>query len=209
MDRRTSLKWMLGAASTLPLMQLVGCSAPPPPAITPSCVGYGPDPDLLKTYGPGVLWPLTLDTHQRRTATTLCDLIVPADAEGPGAVAVGVVDFINEWVSAPYPQQAQDRKLILAGFEWLDAEAERRFSRDFGSSSTSQRSAICDDIRYAPRARTQFERAAAFFARYRDLTIGGFCTSPEGRQYLGYVGNVPLPSFDGPPPEVLKLVGVD
>ena len=42
----------------------------------------------------------------------------------------------------------------------------------------------------------------------RDLTIGGFCTSPLGRQYLGYVGNVPLTSFDGPPPEVLKLVGV-
>lgn len=207
MDRRTSLKWMLSAAGTLPLMQLVGCSAPPP-AITPSGVGYGPDPDLVKTYGPGLLWPLTLSAHQRRIATVLCDMIVPADTEGPGAVAVGVVDFINEWVSAPYPQQVEDRKLILAGFEWLDAESERRFARDFGRSAASQRSAICDDICYAPKARAQFEQAAAFFARYRDLTIGGFCTSPEGRQYLGYVGNVPLASFDGPPLEVLKLVGV-
>lgn len=208
MDRRTSLKWMLGAASALPLLQLGGCSAPPPPAIAPSGVGYGTDPNLLKNYGPGVLWPLTLSEHQRRIATALCDLIVPADDEGPGAVAVGVVDFINEWVSAPYPQQAQDRKLVLAGFEWLDAEAERRFSRDFGRSDASERIAICDDIRYAPKAGASFAQAAAFFARYRDLTIGGFCTSPEGRQYLGYVGNVSLASFDGPPPDVLKLVGV-
>ena len=72
----------------------------------------------------------------------------------------------------------------------------------------SQRSAICDDICYLPKARAEFKQAAEFFARYRDLTIGGFCTSPQGRQYLGYVGNVPLASFDGPPPEVLKLVGV-
>lgn len=206
MDRRTSLKWMLSAAA-LPLMQLTGCSSEPAPKL-PSGVGYGTDPDLLKVYGPGSVWPLTLDERQRRIATVLCDLIVPADAEGPGAVAIGVVDFINEWVSAPYPQQTADRKLILAGFDWLDAQAEQRFSRSFGEASASQRSAICDDICYLPRARAEFEQAAEFFARYRDLTIGGFCTSPQGRQYLGYVGNVPLASFDGPPPEVLKLVGV-
>ena len=206
MDRRTSLKWMLSAAA-LPLMQLTGCSSEPPPEL-PSGVGYGTDPDLLKLYGPGSVWPLTLDERQRRIATALCDLIVPADAEGPGAVAIGVVDFINEWVSAPYPQQTADRKLILAGFDWLDAQAEQRFSRSFGEASASQRSAICDDICYLPKARAEFEQAAEFFARYRDLTIGGFCTSPQGRQYLGYVGNVPLASFEGPPPEVLKLVGV-
>jgi hypothetical protein len=171
-------------------------------------VGYGTDPDLLKVYGPDSVWPLTLDERQRRIATALCDLIVPADAEGPGAVAIGVVDFINEWVSAPYPQQTADRKLVLAGFDWLDAQAEQRFSRSFGEASASQRSAICDDICYLPKARAEFEQAAEFFARYRDLTIGGFCTSPQGRQYLGYVGNVPLASFEGPPPEVLKLVGV-
>lgn len=206
MDRRTSLKWMLSAAA-LPLMQLTGCSSEPPPKL-PSGVGYGTDPDLLKLYGPDSVWPLTLDERQRRIAAALCDLIVPADADAPGAVAVGVVDFINEWVSAPYPQQTADRKLILAGFDWLDAQAEQRFSRSFGEASASQRSAICDDISYLPKARAEFEQAAEFFARYRDLTIGGFCTSPQGRQYLGYVGNVPLASFEGPPPEVLKLVGV-
>lgn len=206
MDRRTSLKWMLGAAA-LPLIHLTGCSSEPTPTL-PSGVGYGTDPDLLKVYGPDSIWPLTLDERQRRIAAALSDLIVPADADGPGAVAVGVVDFINEWVSAPYPQQAADRKQILAGFDWLDTQAEQRFSRGFGESSASQRSAICDDICYLPQARAEFKQAAEFFARYRDLTIGGFCTSPQGRKYLGYIGNVPLASFDGPPPEVLKLVGV-
>ena len=206
MDRRTSLKWMLSAAA-LPMLHLTGCSSEPPPKL-PSGTGYGTDPNLLKVYGPGSVWPLTLSERQRATATALCDLIVPADADAPGAVAVGVVDFINEWVSAPYPQQVADRKVILAGFDWLDAQAEQRFSRSFAGSSVSQRSEICDDVSYVPRARAEFKQAAEFFARYRDLTIGGFCTSPQGRRYLGYVGNVPLTSFDGPPPEVLKLVGV-
>ncbi len=206
MDRRTSLNWMLSAAA-LPLVHLTGCISEPPPKL-PSGVGYGTDPDLLKVYAPGSLWPLTLIARQRRIATGLCDLIVPADAQGPSAVAVGVVDFINEWISAPYPQQTADRKLILVGFDWLDAQAQQRFSRSFGESSVSQRSAICDDICDLRKARDEFKQAAGFFARYRDLTIGGFCTSPQGRQYLGYVGNVPLASFEGPPPEVLKLVGV-
>ena len=26
---------------------------------------------------------------------------------------------------------------------------------------------------------------------------------------LGYVGNIPLPSFDGPPPEVLERLGLE
>ena len=58
MDRRTSLKWMLSAAA-LPLVHLTGCSSEPPPKL-PSGVGYGTDPDLLKVYGPGSVWPLTL-----------------------------------------------------------------------------------------------------------------------------------------------------
>src|SRR5687768_15968118 len=200
MDRRTTQKWMLSAAA-LPMMQLTGCSSEPQPRL-PSDECYGSQSDLLKVYGPGSVWPLTLDERQGRIATALCDLIVRADAEGPGAVAIGVVDFINEWVSAPYPQQTADRKLILAGFDWLDAQAQQRFSRGFGESSMDQRVAICDDICYQPKARAGFEQAAEFFARYRDLTIGGYCTSPQGRQYLGYVGNVPLASFEGPPPEV-------
>jgi gluconate 2-dehydrogenase subunit 3-like protein len=207
MDRRTSLKWMLSAAA-LPMLHLSGCSSESPPPALPSGTGYGTDPDLLKVYGPDSIWPLMLDERQRRIAVALCDLIVPADAGAPGAVAVGVVDFINEWVSAPYPQQVADRKLILAGFDWLDAQAEQRFSRSFGEAGVNQRSAICDDICYLPKTRDEFKQAAEFFARYRDLTLGGFCTSPQGRKYLGYIGNVPLASFEGPPPEVLKLVGV-
>lgn len=203
MDRRTTIKWMLAASASMPLLQNVEVLASPVVAKP-----YGTDPDLLRTYQPGDLWPLTFTSEQRATATVLCDLIVPADATSPSASAVGVVDFIDEWVSAPYEAQRADRKIVLDGFGWLDEASTRRFSKSFRELAATQQRQVCDDICYLPKAKPQFKQAATFFARYRDLTAGGFYTTPQGRKDLQYVGNVPLPSFNGPPPEVLKKVGL-
>ena len=51
-------------------------------------------------------------------------------------------------------------------------------------------------------------QAAKFFDRVRNLTAEGFYTTDEGMKDIGYVGNVALPKFDGPPPEVLKHLGL-
>jgi hypothetical protein len=68
--------------------------------------------------------------------------------------------------------------------------------------------AICDDICHVPEAKGELEQAARFFARFRDLTVGGFYTTPAGMRDIQYIGNVALPRFDGPPPEVLRRVGL-
>ena len=124
MDRRTSIKWVLAASASLSLLRTRGgrgaesALAEPMPAMK----GYGTDPDLLKTYHPGEVWPLTLSRAQRQLAAVLSDLIIPADEHYPSATSVGVVDFIDEWVSAPYPEQARDRPIVLGGLRWLDEE---------------------------------------------------------------------------------------
>ncbi|MFZ5495466.1 MAG: gluconate 2-dehydrogenase subunit 3 family protein [Verrucomicrobiota bacterium] len=203
-DRRTALKWMFAATASLAL------TARPVhgQAAASSARGYGTDPDLLKNYQPGQLWPLTLTEAQRRTAAALCDVVIPADTESPSASSVGVVDFIDEWISAPYPDQAKDRPVVLSGLVWIDAEAERRFVRDFASSSEAQKAAICDDICGAAKAGPAFREPARFFSLFRNLTAGGFYTTPQGRKDLRYVGNMPLATFDGPPPEVLRQAGL-
>lgn len=205
MDRRTSLRWMLTAATTLPLGRL-GLAAAPDGAA--EAKPYGSDPKLIDAYHPGELWPLTLTPEQRKLATLLSDTIIPADAMSPAASAVGVVDFIDEWISAPYALQRADRRLVLDGFAWFDAEAKRRYSKAPTALAAEQLHAICDDICYLPKAKPDLRAAAKFFARYRDLTAGGFYTTPQGREDLRYVGNKPLPKFDGPPVEVLKKVGL-
>ncbi|HEY2682222.1 MAG TPA: gluconate 2-dehydrogenase subunit 3 family protein [Steroidobacteraceae bacterium] len=203
MDRRTTLKWILAASVA---MQTRIASAAP--ADTRAAGGYGTDPKLLEAYPPGKLWPLTLSAAERKIATLLADTIIPADAVSPSASSVGVVDFIDEWVSAPYARQIADRRHIREGFRWLDQEAKRRFSRSFAALDSHQVQVICDDICYLPRAKPRFAKGAAFFARYRDLTAGAFYTTPVGRKDVQYIGNTPSANFDGPPLEVLKKVGL-
>lgn len=207
-DRRTALKWMLTAAASTALLDthIPSAIAADTPA-KPGTVGYGQDPDLLKNYQPGELWPLTFTDDQRRTAAALCDTIIPADEKSPAASAVDVPAFIDEWISAPYPGHDSDRRQILEGFAWLDAESQRRFQKKFSELAESQRDEIAADLSVVAKAKPEHETAAQFFRRYRDLTAGGFYTTPAGMKDIGYTGNVPLGAFMGPSREVLAQLG--
>jgi hypothetical protein len=61
---------------------------------------------------------------------------------------------------------------------------------------------------YGPKAKPEFKEAARFFSKFRSLTAGGFYSTPAGMADMGYVGNMPLARFDGPPQEVLDRLGV-
>ena len=208
MDRRTTIKWMFAAAAAVPSLRTLG-AMPEPLArdVAATQAGYGTDPNLVSEWKPGGPWPLTLTTSGRRTTQALCDLIIPADDHSPAASAVGVVDFIDEWISAPYPNQRGDRDTILSGLGWIDGESNKRFGKGFADISDAQKSAIADDI-CTTKTAPEFAKAAKFFAKFRDLTAGGFYTTPVGMKDIGYRGNVPLEKFDGPPLEALKKAGL-
>ncbi|HUQ10493.1 MAG TPA: gluconate 2-dehydrogenase subunit 3 family protein [Steroidobacteraceae bacterium] len=212
MDRRTTIKWMLAAAASVPSLQ-VSFAADAGAGVlardlAPDQKGYGTDPDLMKEWKSGGPWPLTLTANGRQTTKALADLIIPADEHSPAASAVGVVEFIDEWISAPYPQQRGDREIVLPGLAWLEAESQKRFGKGFAAITEPERGAIADDICSAGKARPEFAAAAKFFARFRDLTAGGFYTTPVGMKDIGYTGNTPLAKFDGPPLEALKKAGL-
>jgi gluconate 2-dehydrogenase subunit 3-like protein len=193
LDRRTAIKWVLGASAALRLPSASFDAL----AAAPVAQGYGKDPNLMKIYKAGELWPLTLSKEQRVTAAALCDLIIPADDTSPAASSVGVVDFLDEWISAPYPEHAEDRKLIVDALSQVESEAQRRFKTSFAKLSAQHMSTIADAIVTEQN-----------FARYRALTAGGFYTTPVGVKDLKYVGNVAMQSFDGPTPEILKKLGL-
>jgi hypothetical protein len=213
MDRRTTIKWVLAVSAAWPAVQRVQGQATAAAAAVArqgetTVEGYGTDPDLVTPHKRGEYWPLTLSAAQRRLAAALSDLIIPADDRSPSASAVGVVDFLDEWVSAPYPRSKHDRLIVLEGFRWLDEQAQRRAGKAFADLDHAGQSAICDDIASLARASSERRPAALFFALYRDLTAGAFYSSPVGRTDLGYIGNVPLASFDGAPPELLKKLNL-
>jgi len=205
LDRRAAIKWMLAGTATVMVIDRATFAQS---SLVPVGKGYGTDPDLIKEYKPGELWPLTFTDHQRRTATVLCSLIIPADNRSPSAGELLVQDFIDEWISAPYAGHDRDRERILSGLAWLDAESKTRFNRTFIELQEQQQTAICDDLCREEVNRPELAEPSRFFKRFRDLTAGGFYTTREGMLDVGYVGNIPLATFDGPGPEVLAKLGL-
>ena len=225
LSRRAAMQWVMAAvaASAAPLGAPGQQPAPPvtplqptqgtPPTPTPpghpyAAKGYGTDPNLVDIHQPGDLWPLTFTANQRKTATALADVIIPKDDSGPAASTVGVVEMVDEWVSAPYPAQQADRPVIIDGLAWIETESTKRFGKLFAELTGEQKRAICDDVCFHGTAKAEFKKAAAFFSRFRSLCAGAYYGTPEGWQAIGYVGNVPLQSFDGPPADVLAKLGV-
>lgn len=233
-DRRTALKWMALAAA----VPAVGSCTPDSPAGAgvggtgtgsgtgsgttggaggtagrgntvgnPRAAGTPWDPDLI---APVRHWELTLTDDEREGLAALCDVIIPPDAVSPGASTVGAVDYIDEWVSAPYEGMRRDRVLVQGGLIWLDREASRRYGdgRRFRDLGAPQQTAICDDICWIRRAASEHRTAARFFAKVRDLTATAFYTTPEGMADIGYVGNTALARWEAPPDEVLRHLGL-
>ena len=208
LDRRAAIKWMLAASAAMTISQRQLLGATPAEAAAPATKGYGTDPVLNKEYAPVAFWPLTMTDHQRKTSAALCGLIIPAEGGVPSAADLKVHDFIDEWISSPYADQAKDRETILKGLVWIDEESQRRFGKDFAGLDDKQMSAIADDICHLPDAKPELKVGAKFFAKFRDLTAGGFYTTPEGMKDVGYIGNVPLAEFKDPPREVLVKLGL-
>ncbi len=190
---------VLDSPDSAPNESLEQGAPPVGPRGTPS------DPDLLR---PKVTWRLKLTAGELATLAALCDMIIPADAKSPSASAVGVPAYINEYVSAPAEGYQRALVQVRGGLVWLNVESNKRFGKRFLALSNAQRTQICDDICYVPKAKPEFKAAALFFDRVRDITAEGFYTTDAGMKDIGYVGNVALPKFEGPPLAVLKHLGL-
>ena len=126
----------------------------------------------------------------------------------PSAADLGCHDFVDEWVSAPYPRQQRDRELILGGLRWLDEQAKLQFDAvDFVAMTTPQQCEILDSI--CTPATAVDAQAAQFFSLLRSLICGAFFTTAAGMQDLQYIGNAPQSSWSLPPKEVLAHLGLE
>jgi hypothetical protein len=209
-NRREAIRWVAMASASTAFFSSHPFSISASPQVAKSH-GYGVDPVLFDTYEvyhSGTFWPLTLKPAQRRTLGALCDLMIPADKKSPGASAVGVPDFVDEWISAPYPAQQTDCPVVLDGLKWLEDESQRRFKRDFPNLSATQQSEMADDICSIDKAKPEFHDAAHSFTRLRSLIVGAYYTTPAGMKDLGFVGNVALAAFPKVPREVLEKLGL-
>jgi len=189
-DRRTALAWIgvVGAAAAAGAGVVV---YGPMKGGEPVHRGYGTDPNLTKPER--APWSRIMTQAQLQTAAVLADFILPAGGAAPAASALGIPDFIDEWVSAPYPDQVKDRSVVLNGLNALGAKVLKAASTD--------RTAAMQALATSPDPLTK-----AFWKKFRGLTIGAYYTTEAGFKDIGYIGNVPRASDPGPSAEVKTVL---
>ncbi len=205
LSRRDVLKWFAAAAAASQVTPFFAFSQ----STVPAAEGYGPDPKVNDIYKRGDFWPLTFSSEQRKSATALADAILPADELGPAASELRVPDFIDEWVSAPYPKQKRDREIVLPGLKWINEESNRQFGKTFADLNTEQKEFLCNTLSKQDHTDGELRQAASFFRTFTSLCMGAYYGTPEGWKAIGYTGNVPSATFAGPPQEVLEKLGLE
>ncbi len=163
------------------------------------------DPNLV---APDLSWPRILAPEQLTLIAVLGDLIIPADDHSPAASAIGAADFVDEWVSAPFPAMEDDRETLLAGLAWIDAAARSGHDRPFVDLAEAEQTAICDRICGAEPATDETRPGVEGFDLLRRLVAAAFYTTPAGLQDLQYLGNTPQDSWGPPPEAALRHVGL-
>lgn len=220
-SRRTSLKWFAGTL----VASLGACEEQTTPQAdyearmarqasgtlgTPKPVtgeGYGVDPDYFSGEQP---WQLTMTDEQRRLTAALSDIVFPAEDGSPSGSSVGIPDFVDEWVSAPYPSQQRDRELLFEGFDWLEGQAQERFGTSFADATDAQQKEVLDLIAWRNRPSDAPDEMRRFFRTFKDVAAGAYYASEAGMAEIGYLGNKPIIGpYPGPTKEALDhLAGV-
>jgi gluconate 2-dehydrogenase gamma chain len=144
------------------------------------------------------------DEHDWHTVRVLCDLIVPADDRSGSATQAGVPEFIDDWLDFRRQEDGNDdlAAQILGGVAWLDLESSRLFGKTFADTAADGQKQILDRIAWPERAKSEDKRWAAFFSKFRDLTLNGFYSSKIGIADLPYLGNTAVEEWKGCDPAV-------
>jgi len=145
-----------------------------------------------------VYTPKFFSGHSYKTLQTLCQTIIPSDAEAKGAIEAGAPEFIDLITS-----ENKDYQVALGGgLMWLDNTCIDRYGSAYLECTLAQQKEILDLIAYRKNAKQDpsLGQGIEFFGFLRKLTADGFFTSEIGISYLGYIGNTYVKEFPGCPP---------
>lgn len=203
MNRRTSLKYMSGAAATLASLTWVGCESPEQTAEAPEHHHAGDEGMKMSEADQKLMDQQFFTDHEMQTVTVLGNLIIPADDKSGNAEEAGVPEFIEFMMKdQPWHQTG-----MRGGLRWLDMESMKLADKSFVELSEAQQKQILDQIAYPEVAKPEMSQGVSFFNNFRDFVATGFFTSKMGIDDLQYKGNT-ANVWKGSPPEVLKKLNV-
>ncbi len=152
-----------------------------------------------KAAAPGGKYaPKYFSDHQYKTLQTLCQTIMPPDAESGGAIEAGAPEFIDLLTSENEEYQVK----LGGGMMWLDGTCLDHYGKAYLACGPEQQKEILDQIAYRKNAvdSPSLSQGIEFFGFLRQMAADGFFTSAIGIKYLGYIGNTYLAEFPGCPP---------
>jgi gluconate 2-dehydrogenase gamma chain len=146
----------------------------------------------------GTYTPKFFDAHGYKTLQTLCETILPSDADAGGAIDAGAPEFIDLLTSENDEYQFK----LGDGLKWLDAACATSYGKAYLDCAPLQQTELLNLIAYKKNAVQDPSQkpGVEFFSLLRNMTADGFFTSKIGIKYLGYKGNTYLSEFPGCPP---------
>jgi len=172
--------------------------------------------------------PAFFTPHEWQTVRFLVDQILPRDERSGSATDAGVPEFMDFLMADPQQdERSRERRqtAMRGGLAWIDNRCRARFGQDLVACGAEEQRTLLDEIAWSrdedededdaeagrePRERrsVRLRHGPAFFSSFRDLTATGFWSSKMGMDDLGYLGNTAT-VWEGPPPEVLRKLGLD
>jgi hypothetical protein len=158
--------------------------------------------------------PRFFTAHEWATVRVLADIVIPKDERSGSATDALVPEYMDFTMTDPLigeREREQRQTEMRGGLAWLDLECQDRFAKTFVDCGEAERKQILDEIAYPEKGRDKpaLGPGIRFFTSFRDLTASGFWSSRMGVEDLQYLGNTYVAEWKGPPPEVLRKLGLE
>jgi gluconate 2-dehydrogenase alpha chain len=136
---------------------------------------------------------IALNPYEARTAAAVFERLFPADEHGPGAVAIGVIRYLDRALAGAYQEQAATYRVGLA---LLDRIARTRFGECFAVLAPASQDALLGELERGTLAGFESPEPRAFFAMLRGHLQEGLFSDPAyggnhekaGWLFLGHPG---------------------
>ena len=86
---------------------------------------------------------LVLTPYEARTAAAVFERLFPSDENGPGAIDIGVLAYLDRALAGAYRDKAEAYRLGLAA---LDLAARRRSGTPFADCSAEKKDALLAEL---------------------------------------------------------------
>jgi gluconate 2-dehydrogenase subunit 3-like protein len=132
-------------------------------------------------------------SQQERAFDSLCDIIIPADSQSPGAHEAKVWQYIDLITHYGTPAQKQE---LTRGLALVDRAARKQFQKPFANLDRADQEEIVAGM--AAKEPDREDELGRFFIHVKRLVIEGYHYSEVGmKRFMGYRGNTAISEFPG------------